>query len=1044
MILKTNIFLKDQVIIYPDDVVSQPLVSVIMPTYCRGDSGLLSRAIDSVLKQSFKNFELIIVDDGSIDNTASIINSYQRVDNRVIHIRHNLNSGLPALRVNEGLMVARGQFISYQFDDDEWTEEALEVLLEEISNYTTPALVYGSCVYYKDSVEHVFSHDFDYSSLMDHNIIANNSVMHHISLFREFGGYDCHVLMRRLCDWDLWLRWSRKVPFKHVHKVISNVTIGEEFSLGQTIDYDLGTFRILNRVNRDLNLTPGMLQEYDILSLDFLESIYKEPEINTIYLQHVLPWVLRHREIYAAHSIDLNYSLFVKKTILVTAPKYNKYIKVLEDLKSIWTDRFFFFFVPEEQLESKFYDVDNILAINTNSEKSSVFLAESKRKGKAIIFFLDEGMLSNYENEPSSYKELERQIRLSDVVLSNTIKKISSALSKKYTINVLDLSAMPMCQTAEKDYEIYEKGNIDAYKLKRITYGLLAILEASVFHARTRNVKAGIVQKKIAYFCHSPYLGGAENHLLRHAQIASKYGIEPIWCLPEHSRDMEEANIKIAQEYGFKIIYLPIRILTEPEESFLSDENIVALLTNWLNKEQISLVHSVTLMPDLSIAVKNAGIPYVSSLYAFKSSSSTDMWKHYSEIIHSDSLVYTNKWSHVLGTHGRCIRSWIPGVFLENGRKRLLTRDILTGEKIKVAMSGTLQERKGQVEAIQAVGELKKKGIEIELHIYGYCDFYPEYKARCEEIIADYYLYDSVFLHGFKDNPEEYLSKVDILLCASDFESMPQAILEAMAAGVFIISTPAGGILEVIKDGYTGIITKNNSSVSISEGLVRTLTLERLDFLKILNNAYELVFHECNYEYVSYELLKLYNSSLEICKQRKVVTQNITEDFMKKYESWAEGYIYEENVKQTASLKLLPLSSFKNRRRYSITVRRNFWSGFSFMPGTHGTVLEGRIEIYIFSNENCTNYERVVSIDMEHLNDNELYVVWFEPIEDSENKKFNIEFNFNYRRNGKKIALFEWVAEDFSVVAKLKNKHQSKGYQLAGDLIYKINDSEIF
>src|ERR1039457_4039892 len=123
--IRAEYFMREPRIAHSPRLIRDPDVSIILPTYCRGDNGLLKRAIDTVLSQSFSSFELIVMDDGSTDGTADLIAAYVKADDRVIHVRHDRNCGLPALRVNEGLLMARGELCAYQFDDDQWTNTFL-------------------------------------------------------------------------------------------------------------------------------------------------------------------------------------------------------------------------------------------------------------------------------------------------------------------------------------------------------------------------------------------------------------------------------------------------------------------------------------------------------------------------------------------------------------------------------------------------------------------------------------------------------------------------------------------------------------------------------------------------------------------------------------------------------------------------------------------------------------------------------------------------------------------------------------------------------
>src|SRR3989344_2261209 len=120
------------------------MVSVIIPTYNR--ASLLSRAIESVINQTFKDFELIIVDDGSIDNTRDIVEGFRRMDARVKYLRQE-NSGTPAGPLNTGIKYAKGQYAAFLDDDDEWLPSKLEkqIRLFQISKKPNLGIVGCGC-----------------------------------------------------------------------------------------------------------------------------------------------------------------------------------------------------------------------------------------------------------------------------------------------------------------------------------------------------------------------------------------------------------------------------------------------------------------------------------------------------------------------------------------------------------------------------------------------------------------------------------------------------------------------------------------------------------------------------------------------------------------------------------------------------------------------------------------------------------------------------------------------------------------------------------
>ena len=110
------------------DKFDAPLVSVVLPTFNR--ERLLPRAINSVLNQTYKNLELIIVNDGSTDDTEKVVKGYS--DKRIRYYKQELNKGGSAAR-NVGIKLARGELISFQDSDDEWLPEKLERQVRKFS-----------------------------------------------------------------------------------------------------------------------------------------------------------------------------------------------------------------------------------------------------------------------------------------------------------------------------------------------------------------------------------------------------------------------------------------------------------------------------------------------------------------------------------------------------------------------------------------------------------------------------------------------------------------------------------------------------------------------------------------------------------------------------------------------------------------------------------------------------------------------------------------------------------------------------------------------
>lgn len=100
--------------------VPNPKVSILLATYNR--SYLISRAIESVLVQSFKNWELIVADDGSSDETPRAVREWQKKEPRIIYTRSEVNEGI-SKNYNRGFRMARGEYIAMIDDDDPWRDQ---------------------------------------------------------------------------------------------------------------------------------------------------------------------------------------------------------------------------------------------------------------------------------------------------------------------------------------------------------------------------------------------------------------------------------------------------------------------------------------------------------------------------------------------------------------------------------------------------------------------------------------------------------------------------------------------------------------------------------------------------------------------------------------------------------------------------------------------------------------------------------------------------------------------------------------------------------
>ncbi|GAB4114371.1 MAG: glycosyltransferase [Candidatus Caldatribacteriota bacterium] len=194
-----------------------PTVSVIIPTYNRAH--LVGRAIQSVLDQTYQDFELIVVDDGSTDNTEDIIKEFQRKDDRIKYLKHEKNKGGSAAR-NTGIKNSVGKYIAFQDSDDEWLPEKLEKQMRVFENapakigvvYTGFWRIEGNKKIYIPSDRITRKEGDIHDELLNGNFVTTQSIVARKKCFEKAGMFD--ESLPRLQDWELVIRLSKYYDFK--------------------------------------------------------------------------------------------------------------------------------------------------------------------------------------------------------------------------------------------------------------------------------------------------------------------------------------------------------------------------------------------------------------------------------------------------------------------------------------------------------------------------------------------------------------------------------------------------------------------------------------------------------------------------------------------------------------------------------------------------------------------------------------------------------------------------------------------------------------
>lgn len=193
-------------------------VSVIVTTFNRAH--MVTGAIDSILNQTFKDFELIVVDNYSSDDTEEVIKAYN--DERIRYVKHN-NGGIIAVNRNYGIRQARGEYLAFCDDDDLWMPEKLEKQMLEFEKDDQIGLVCSNAIIFDESGERgeLFNvglpdSNFTLESLVWGNSVVCSSVLVKKRVIDDVGLMDESPQILRGEDYELWLRIAKKYRIKYV------------------------------------------------------------------------------------------------------------------------------------------------------------------------------------------------------------------------------------------------------------------------------------------------------------------------------------------------------------------------------------------------------------------------------------------------------------------------------------------------------------------------------------------------------------------------------------------------------------------------------------------------------------------------------------------------------------------------------------------------------------------------------------------------------------------------------------------------------------
>ncbi|MBF0510757.1 MAG: glycosyltransferase [Candidatus Omnitrophica bacterium] len=209
-----------------------PIVSVVVTTYNRREK--LERALKSVLTQTLKELEVIVVDNASVDHTQELVEGLK--DDRIKYIRHATNKGGPAAR-NTGIKAARASLIAFLDDDDQWQPEKLELQVNKFKDLSlSVGVVYVGAEIFDELKQKVLKTNLPqwrghvYQRLLLGTMLSSvSSVLVRAECFQKVGLFDEDLTSCQ--DWDMWLRISKQYEFDYVNEVLARINMhGKQIS----------------------------------------------------------------------------------------------------------------------------------------------------------------------------------------------------------------------------------------------------------------------------------------------------------------------------------------------------------------------------------------------------------------------------------------------------------------------------------------------------------------------------------------------------------------------------------------------------------------------------------------------------------------------------------------------------------------------------------------------------------------------------------------------------------------------------------------------
>ena len=191
----------------------QKKVSIILPTY--NGVKYIKESIKSCLNQSYKNLEIIVVDDGSSESIKNILSSFK--DDRIKYIRHHKNMGLPE-SLNTGFAASSGDYLTWHSDDNIYRKDAIEKLVQFLEKNNNMSFVYADCWLIDEYGSTIGKSRMKSPNYLDITNCIGACFMYGREVYKKCGDYNPDYRLAE--DYEYWLRVRQNFKMKHLKEFL--------------------------------------------------------------------------------------------------------------------------------------------------------------------------------------------------------------------------------------------------------------------------------------------------------------------------------------------------------------------------------------------------------------------------------------------------------------------------------------------------------------------------------------------------------------------------------------------------------------------------------------------------------------------------------------------------------------------------------------------------------------------------------------------------------------------------------------------------------